>query len=217
MSVVIVGGNERMVCQYMDICKNHGCKAKVYVKENGSLKKKLGTPDYLLLFTSTVSHKMMLSASKEAKRNNVKHLNRIFRDKGVELLILKREENAMLIYVCRRTQLAKDLERPGAKELLERYGYTDTSVDGAIERLRMRLASGDGFPHEIGLFLGYPVEDVLGFIENAGQNCKCCGCWKVYCNECEAVRTFARYKKCRDIYKRLWQDGRSVLQLTVAA
>ena len=67
MSVVIVGGNERMVCQYMDICKNHGCKAK----ENGSLKKKLGTPDYLLLFTSTVSHKMMLSASKEAKRNNI--------------------------------------------------------------------------------------------------------------------------------------------------
>ena len=49
-------------------------------------------------------------------------MNRIFRDKGVELLILKREENAMLIYVCRRTQLAKDLERPGAKELLERYG-----------------------------------------------------------------------------------------------
>lgn len=149
--------------------------------------------------------------------DDVKHLNRIFRDKGVELLILKRKENAMLIYVCRRTQLAKDLERPGAKELLERYGYTDTSVDGAIERLRMRLASADGFPHEIGLFLGYPVEDVLGFIENAGQNCKCCGCWKVYCNECEAVRTFARYKKCRDIYKRLWQEGRSVLQLTVAA
>lgn len=101
--------------------------------------------------------------------DDVKHLNRIFRDKGVELLILKREENAMLIYVCRRTQLAKDLERPGAKELLERYGYTDTSVDGAIERLRMRLASGDGFPHEIGLFLGYPVEDVLGFIEKPGK------------------------------------------------
>ena len=71
MSVVIVGGNERMVCQYMDICKNHGCKAKVYVKENGSLKKKLGTPDYLLLFTSTVSHKMMLSASKEAAKRPI--------------------------------------------------------------------------------------------------------------------------------------------------
>lgn len=47
--------------------------------------------------------------------DDVKHLNRIFRDKGVELLILKREENAMLIYVCRRTQLAKDLERPAQR------------------------------------------------------------------------------------------------------
>lgn len=113
--------------------------------------------------------------------------------------------------------MQKTWSAPAQKNFWSATGYTDTGVDGAIERLRMRLASGDGFPHEIGLFLGYPVEDVLGFIENAGQNCKCCGCWKVYCNECEAVRTFARYKKCRDIYKRLWQEGRSVLQLTVAA
>ena len=71
--------------------------------------------------------------------------------------------------------------------------------------------------HEIGVFLDYPLEDVVGFIENAGQNYKCSGCWKVYCNECEAVKLFARYKKCRDVYMRLWHQGRSVLQLTVAA
>jgi len=71
MSVVIVGGNERMVCQYKEICKNHGCKAKVFVKENGTLEKKMGCPDLLVLFTSTVSHKMMLSAVKEAKRYNI--------------------------------------------------------------------------------------------------------------------------------------------------
>ena len=45
MSVVIVGGNERMVCRYQDICKNHGLKAKVFPKENGALKRKLGRPD----------------------------------------------------------------------------------------------------------------------------------------------------------------------------
>lgn len=71
MSVVIVGGNERMVCQYEDVCKNYGCKAKVFVKENGALKKKLGTPDLLIVFVSTVSHKMVISASQEAKRNQV--------------------------------------------------------------------------------------------------------------------------------------------------
>lgn len=71
MSVVIIGGNERMVCKYMDICKGHGCRAKVFPKEKGSLKKKIGCPDLLILFTNTVSHKMAVSASQEAKKNKV--------------------------------------------------------------------------------------------------------------------------------------------------
>jgi len=71
MSIVIVGGNERMVCQYEDICKNHGCKAKVFVKEKGTLKKKMGCPDLLILFTNTVSHKMVNMAVAEAKRNRI--------------------------------------------------------------------------------------------------------------------------------------------------
>ena len=41
MSVVIVGGNERMEAQYESICREHGCKAKIFTKENGSLRKKL--------------------------------------------------------------------------------------------------------------------------------------------------------------------------------
>lgn len=71
MSIVIIGGNERMVCQYEDICKNYGYKAKVFAKKNGMLKKNLGTPDLMLLFTNTVSHKMVLSAVNEAKKNNI--------------------------------------------------------------------------------------------------------------------------------------------------
>ena len=71
MSVVIIGGNERMVCQYSDICKDFGCKAKVFAKENGPIRKKIGNPDLLILFTNTVSHKMVLAAAQEAKRNNI--------------------------------------------------------------------------------------------------------------------------------------------------
>ena len=62
MSVVIIGGNERMVTQYENICKEHGCKAKVFAKENGSLKKKIGCPDLLILFIST---------TQEAKKNQI--------------------------------------------------------------------------------------------------------------------------------------------------
>ena len=71
MSVVIVGGNERMAGIYETVCKKYGYKAKVFTKEKGGLKKKLGCPDLLVLFTSTVSHKMVISASQEAKRNRV--------------------------------------------------------------------------------------------------------------------------------------------------
>lgn len=71
MSVVIVGGNERMERQYESICSDYGCKAKIFTKENGTLKKKMGCPDLLILFTGTTSHKMAISAFQEAKRNNI--------------------------------------------------------------------------------------------------------------------------------------------------
>ena len=71
MSVVIVGGNERMEGQYESICREYGCKARIYTKENGSFKKKLGCPDLLILFTGTVSHKMVTSALQEAKKSNI--------------------------------------------------------------------------------------------------------------------------------------------------
>lgn len=71
MSVVIVGGNERMVCQYETICKELGHTAKVFAKEKGGWKKQLGTPDLVVLFTSTVSHKMVNNALQEARRNRI--------------------------------------------------------------------------------------------------------------------------------------------------
>lgn len=71
MSVVIIGGNECMVCQYEKICKDYGCKAKVFAKERSSFKKKLGSPDLMILFTNTVSHKMVNCAVTEAKRSKI--------------------------------------------------------------------------------------------------------------------------------------------------
>ena len=71
MSIVIVGGNEGMAAQYETICREHGRRARVYTKENGSLKRKLGCPDLLILFIGTVSHKMVISVTQEAKKNRI--------------------------------------------------------------------------------------------------------------------------------------------------
>ena len=68
MSVVIIGGHDRMVCQYKKICKNYQCKAKVFTQMSGNLKEKIGKPDLLVLFTATASHKMVRCALSEAER-----------------------------------------------------------------------------------------------------------------------------------------------------
>ena len=68
MSIVIIGGNERMERQYEEICRGYGCTAKVFTKESGALKRKIGSPDMLICFTKTVSHKMMNAARAECRK-----------------------------------------------------------------------------------------------------------------------------------------------------
>ena len=67
MSVVIIGGHDRMVTQYKKICKTYNCKAKVFTQMSASLDKQIGTPDLLVLFTNTVSHKMIRCALDEVR------------------------------------------------------------------------------------------------------------------------------------------------------
>ena len=93
MSVVIVGGNECMVRNYKVLCEEYKCKAKVYPKLTGSLKA-FGSPDLLVLFTGTVSHKMVRNALKEVRGRNT----RVVRSHTSSISALKNilEENTYL-------------------------------------------------------------------------------------------------------------------------
>ena len=71
MSVVIVGGHDRMVSQYKQICRNFKCKAKVFTQMSADLDKQIGQADLIILFTSTVSHIMVNGAVQEAEKNNI--------------------------------------------------------------------------------------------------------------------------------------------------
>lgn len=142
--------------------------------------------------------------------------NRDLNPKGISLEILCRRGERALVYVYRNPMLEDDLRDSGVQEFLREYGYRQFDPASCIKRLQERLRSSPDFPHEIGLFLGYPLGDVRGFIENAGQNCICTGYWKVYCNEYETVKLFMKYKKCKDVYTKLFENRiRSVFQLTV--
>ena len=67
MSVVILGGNECLERRYKDLCASYRCQAKVFTKLSGGLKKKVGDPDLMICFTSTMSHKLLLGALNEVK------------------------------------------------------------------------------------------------------------------------------------------------------
>ncbi|MBQ9534365.1 MAG: DUF2325 domain-containing protein [Clostridia bacterium] len=70
MSVVIVGGNECMSRRYQELCEAYDCKARVYQKMERNMKN-LGSPDLLILFTGTMSHKMLRSVLSEMKGRDV--------------------------------------------------------------------------------------------------------------------------------------------------
>ena len=138
------------------------------------------------------------------------------RGKGVVLSILRIAQGKALIYIYRAVELEKAFQDSDVRRFLKTCGYSRFDAAGALDTLKARLSDADVFPHEIGLFLGYPLEDVLGFIENGGRNCLTCGCWKVYSNECAALSAFKRYEKCRTVYQRLFAEGCPLSRLTVA-
>ena len=141
----------------------------------------------------------------------------VLSERGVKISVLRKNKDGALVYVYREDRLEKDLKNGEAFSLLKRFGYLTNDSAYCLSRLKLRLSENVCFPHEIGLFLGYPAGDVKGFIEHNGRDFKCMGCWKVYCNENEAKQTFARYKECTDIYKEMYSRGQGIEKLTVMA
>ncbi|KPU43324.1 hypothetical protein OXPF_27650 [Oxobacter pfennigii] len=71
MSIIVVGGHERMHDVYKEVCRKKGHTVKVFTKMPAKFDKLIGSPDGILLFTSTVCHKMVNTAVKEAKRKKI--------------------------------------------------------------------------------------------------------------------------------------------------
>ena len=153
-------------------------------------------------------------SSDEDLKSCISSWNETFQSRGISLHVLRRTESTALIYVCRDSALKSTLNDPCIRSFLKEYGYdacyccdgcsSSCSLENCLRHLQSRLTGDDrdecpAFPHEIGIFLGYPLADVTGFIENKGRNCKMIGAWKVYGDAHTARKTFEKYNKCRDI------------------
>ena len=151
---------------------------------------------------------------REALLSDIRKLNRRLSPKGLCLLPIRFLAGQALLYLYRPAGLRRDLRDVQASELLRQAGYGDESCEHCVARLACRFREDKEFPHEVGLFLSYPPEDVKGFLEH--KPCKCVGCWKVYENEEAAKKTFAKYKACTRVYCRQLASGIDIERLTVA-
>ena len=154
--------------------------------------------------------------------NHTALFNRKAAVKGLKIRTLCRCDCRTLLLIYHERLMAMRLADESVTALLEQWGYTSVhsddggtsslSPDEYIKQLSQRLDSCEEFPHEIGLFLGYPIEDVEGFIENKGEKYKLCGCWKVYGNEDRARRIFSNYDKCRAFLCNKLNSGKDIYQ-----
>ena len=119
-----------------------------------------------------------------------------------------------LIYLYRSAWLRQITMVPEYRAFLEKQGYhLEQGCSGLLEQLSARLCLERDFPHEIGIFLGYPLEDVVGFIENQGRDYTCRGPWKVYGDPVAAQNRFSRYRRCTEHYCRQFRNGTPLCQL----
>ena len=155
-------------------------------------------------------------AEKDALLGEIRAFNRRYLSRGLCLLPLRFTEGKALLYLYRPAALQRDLRAQTAEALLADAGYPCGSCGGCVARLVQRMREAAEFPHEVGLFLSYPPEDVQGFIDNKARDFKCAGLWKVYGDEARAQALFAQYRECTKQYCALYQAGSPLSQLAVA-
>lgn len=157
------------------------------------------------------------SSDRQAVEEKIDHWGRILHPFGlsIRLLSVNEKANLMIIYVWRRRRMEEIFHSEPVRAFLEAQEFPVTSFDACLDELSRRLCQGQGFPHEIGVFLDYPLEDVIGFIKHEGRSCALCGMWKVYGDPHAAQKCFDRYNKCIRIYTRLYASGTAIEKLTV--
>ncbi len=137
-----------------------------------------------------------------------------FATHGLSTSVVDRSTTAKLVLVYNSCWVHRILSNASVQSYLKAKGYkTDSDTPEIIENLLERIRPDSSFPHEIGVILGYPVEDVIAFEKFQGQHCKYCGYWKSYSDVEKARQCQCRYRCCSGMCKKMFDEGYSVHQI----
>ena len=152
---------------------------------------------------------------------NSRELYEILEGTGIKFKILTRNHGKCLVLLYRRESFSRYLKRTDVREFLGSYGYEDVEPEKMLERLSKRVCQySDGeicFPHEIGAFLDYPIDDVKCFIEKDGKDSLFSGYWKVYNNPGRAKMIFWAYDKAKTSAVNEYLIGKNIRDIAYVA
>lgn len=136
---------------------------------------------------------------------------------GIRYHCLCRGAERDIILLYREDQLEEYLNLPQVSEFLSAYGYDGDSLKGRLRHLGERISwyynQSQEFPHETGVFLGYPLEDVKGFIRFGGKNYSHTGYWKVYDKVEQAKETFRLYDEAKNTAVAEFFAGKTIREI----
>lgn len=147
-------------------------------------------------------------------KGNEEVVKRILNRTGISFyrLIQTRTKTTFLLF--RRNELEEFLSDENVKNVFMKAGYKSLQIGKILRTFSLRyeayMQGYKSFPHEMGLLLGYPVEDVVGFVENNGKNFLYSGYWKVYENQKAKVKLFDKFKVAEETLIHLLSNGLSM-------
>lgn len=140
---------------------------------------------------------------------------------GIRYRFLKTKGDKGILYLYREKRLRQYLEQEEIQEFLSEYGYDQVDIAKMLNLLSKRIQLYNDqeavFPHEIGVFLEYPLGDVKGFLANEGKNFMYSGYWKVYQDLQGAVRRFIQYDMERELTIQALMQGKTIREIALAA
>ncbi|EGT3616280.1 DUF3793 family protein [Clostridium perfringens] len=138
-------------------------------------------------------------------------------DLQLKHVLLRETSNAKVILIYDEINLMNIIYRESSMDFLEKLDYNlKMNLDDILNHLINRYSTFH-CPHELGIFLGIPVEDVKCFMECSESKCLLCGYWKVYEEEKKAQKIFELYDSSKEIIMNhllIGKDLKEVYNLT---
>ncbi|BCN29374.1 DUF3793 family protein [Anaeromicropila herbilytica] len=127
---------------------------------------------------------------------------------------LYQNDEKLILLLYRKNDLITYLNKLEVRDAMIQFGYHQYDLRNILKEFSKRyciyMMNKEIFPHELGLILGYPVHDVIGFMQNQGRNSLYSGYWKVYDDLAKALLIFESYGEAKKIVLQMLSEGMSI-------